>query len=64
MQAKLTALFTTTTGWAHIVMFLIGGFTVLSTHGQSWAGDAVTILTVLGGVFFPTDMVAGSKVQR
>lgn len=64
MTDKIKALFTTATGLSHVLVFLIGLFTYLGTHGVVWGAGVVTILTAIGMVFFPTEMIGGKKVSQ
>lgn len=61
---KLTALFTTVSGWVLIISFLIGGFTAIKSGGGNGVSDIITILTLIGAVLHPTNMIAGRSVKR
>lgn len=58
---KITALLTTPSGLALILTFLTAGFTAIAGHNTVLT-DIVMILSALGGVFHPVNMVGGRKI--
>jgi hypothetical protein len=64
MQNKLTALFMTGSGWAFILIFIIGGLGALESHGVVNVSGLIALLGVIGGFLHPTEMVEGRSVGR
>ncbi len=61
---KLKALFTTGSGLTLVVLFVYGGLEAISTHLTGSAGaDIVALLSLIGVLFHPTNMVAGKSVS-
>lgn len=59
---KLTAIFTTPSGWALIIAFLLGGFTAIKGNGGNLIADIITVLSALGAIYHPTNMTAGKSL--
>jgi hypothetical protein len=57
---KLSAIFSTGSGWSLVVLFVISGLTAIQSHltGNAQA-DVATIISILGILSHPTDMVGG-----
>ena len=62
---KLTALFTTGSGLALVALFVYGGLSAISSHLTGNVGsDVLTVVSLLGMILHPTDMVAGRSVSK
>jgi hypothetical protein len=62
---KLTAWFTTGSGLSLVVMFVLAGLRAIQTHFTGSANaDIGLVISVLGLIFHPTDMVGGSRVPK
>lgn len=62
---KLTAIFTTPSGLALVATFLIAGLTAVQTNFTgNVAADIGLIISILGLLAHPTNMVAGRSVSK
>lgn len=64
MEQKLIAWFTTGSGWALVLTFIAAGLTAISSHLGSHSSDALTIVSIIGLILHPTNMVAGKSVGK
>jgi len=62
---KLASWFTTPSGLALVATFLIAGLQAIQSHFTGNVGaDIGIVISVLGLIFHPTNMVAGKSVNR
>lgn len=65
MADKLRVWFTTGSGLTLVAIFLVAGLKAIETHlSGSYASDVAVIISFIGLLTHPTDMVAGRKISK
>lgn len=61
---KIASWFTTGSGLALIATFIIAGLTAIQSHAGSYSADIGLIVSILGLITHPTNMVAGRAIPK
>lgn len=62
---KIKAIFTTPSGLALVATFIVAGLTAIQSHFTgSVSADIGVVISIIGMIFHPTELVGGRSVKK